>query len=65
MLIVPLKKGEKLYIGRDITIALLETTKHKVKIGIDAPPESAIWRDGLDRYEPDVESEEPEKKSQD
>lgn len=47
MLVISQKKGEKLHIGRDITITILNIQSGRVKLGIDAPADCQILRDAL------------------
>jgi carbon storage regulator len=44
MLILSRKAGEKLQIGRDITVTVLNSNGHRIRIGIDAPREIPIAR---------------------
>lgn len=47
MLVISQKKGEKLHIGRDITISILDLQSGKVRLGIEAPAAYQILRDAL------------------
>lgn len=47
MLVISQKKGEKIHIGRDITISIIDFKAGKVRIGIDAPSSYTIVRDSL------------------
>ncbi len=47
MLILTRKADESIYLGNDIMIKVLETTKYGTKIGIDAPKEMLILRGEL------------------
>ena len=47
MLVLSRKIGEKIIIGEDITITVLEVERTKVRIGIDAPRDLNIVRDEL------------------
>lgn len=44
MLVLTRKKGQSLNIGGDIRIVLLEVSRDSVRIGIEAPPEVAVYR---------------------
>ena len=44
MLVLTRKKGQSLHIGDNIRIVVLEVTGDTVRIGIEAPPEVAIYR---------------------
>ena len=45
MLVISQKKGQKIHIGRDITITIVDAKPGKVKIGIEAPASIPIERD--------------------
>ena len=45
MLVLSRKVGEKVFIGNDIIISVLETGKSEVKLGFDAPKEIKIFRE--------------------
>ena len=45
MLILTRKIGEKIMIGNDITITILNKKYNSVRIGITAPPETAVHRE--------------------
>jgi carbon storage regulator len=47
MLILSRKSGEEIILGDDIVIKVTEISKGSVKIGIDAPKETAILRGEL------------------
>lgn len=47
MLVISQKKGEKLHIGRDITVTVVDIKANKVRLGIEAPSELTILRDQL------------------
>ena len=47
MLILTRKMDEKLLIGDDITISVLEIRGNQVKIGVDAPKDVAIYREEI------------------
>ena len=47
MLILTRKVYEKLLIGDDITISVLEIRGNQVKIGVDAPKDVAIYREEI------------------
>jgi carbon storage regulator len=44
MLVITRKVGDRLQIGDDITVTLLEITGSSVRLGIDAPAEIAVYR---------------------
>ncbi len=44
MLVITRKVGDRLQIGDDITVTLLEISGSSVRIGIDAPAEVAVYR---------------------
>ncbi len=47
MLILTRKSDESIYLGNDIMIKILETSKHGTKLGIKAPKEMLILRGEL------------------
>lgn len=47
MLVLTRKSGEKVVIGDDITITVVQVDGHRVRIGIDAPPDVSILRGEL------------------
>jgi len=52
MLVISRKPGERVHIGEDIQVAILEITGSRVVIGIAAPREVGIRRVGAIPYEP-------------
>jgi carbon storage regulator len=44
MLVITRKAGDRVQIGDDITVTLLEITGSSVRLGIDAPAEIAVYR---------------------
>lgn len=46
MLVLNRKVGEKIQIGNNITITILEVRGNRVRIGIDAPPGVEVRRTG-------------------
>ena len=47
MLILTRKPGEKVMVGDNIVIAILDVKGSNVRIGIDAPREIPVYRDEL------------------
>lgn len=47
MLVLSRKKQERIRIGDDVSIVVLDVRGHRVQLGIDAPPEVAIVREEL------------------
>jgi len=57
MLVFDRKRGEKILIGDDIVITIVQTGSTRVRIGIDAPREIPVHRaEVYDPEKPDVES---------
>jgi carbon storage regulator len=55
MLVLSRKQGEKVQIGTDITLTVLEVKGNRVRLGIGAPPDVSILRAELgDGVEPPV-----------
>ena len=52
MLVLTRKIGESVVIGGQIVIKVLELNETRIRLGIEAPPQEAIWREELsDRHE--------------
>ena len=49
MLVLTRKKGQSLVIGDQIHVTVLEVTGDSVRLGIEAPPEVAVYRDEIYR----------------
>jgi carbon storage regulator len=47
MLVLTRKAGEKIRIGENVTLTVLETAGNRIRIGIDAPAEVCILRGEL------------------
>ena len=47
MLVISRKPGEKLFIGEDIVVTVLEAAGNRVRLGIDAPADVPILRSEL------------------
>lgn len=47
MLVLSRKVGEKLIIGDNIVIQIVEVSGHRVRIGIEAPPHVEVLREEL------------------
>jgi carbon storage regulator len=52
MLVLNRKTGEKIHVGDNITITVLEVQGNRVRIGIDAPTDVAILRAELQNLLP-------------
>jgi carbon storage regulator len=55
MLVLSRRPGEKLYLGADIAITLIEIAGNRVRLGIEAPDQVAVLRAEL-RDSPDFAS---------
>jgi carbon storage regulator len=53
MLVLTRKSGEKLRLGSEITVTVLEIKGNRVRIGIDAPDQVSILRCELEKPEDD------------
>ena len=51
MLVLSRKQGERIRIGDEITICVLEVKGHRVRIGIEAPPSERVLRGELADWE--------------
>jgi carbon storage regulator len=47
MLVISRKPGEKLFIGDDIVVTVLEVNGNRVRLGIDAPADVPLLRSEL------------------
>lgn len=47
MLVLTRKLGEKIQIGPNITITLVDVKSNQIRVGIDAPKEVSIFREEL------------------
>lgn len=63
MLVISQKKGEKLHIGRDITVTVVDIKANKVRLGIEAPNELTILRDQLYAQSQEQEHEQAQERS--
>ena len=62
MLVISQKKGDKLHIGRDITISIIDLRSNKVRLGIEAPAKYTVLRDSLFLQEQEDLQEQEESK---
>jgi len=44
MLVITRKEMEKIFIGKDVQVCILEIRGNKVRVGIMAPSETSIYR---------------------
>jgi carbon storage regulator len=47
MLIITRRPGEKIILGDDVTVTVMEVSGQTVRIGIDAPKSLAIYREEI------------------
>jgi len=47
MLVLARKVGQRIFIGDDIVITIVETSNGKVRIGVDAPKSVKVFREEL------------------
>ncbi len=57
MLVLTRKLGEKLYIGNDIVITVVDIDRSKIRLGIEAPREMKIMRTELEVEGPTKEGD--------
>ena len=50
MLTITRKLSEKIHIGDDITITIVDIDRNKVRIGVEAPREVPVYRDNHPEY---------------
>jgi carbon storage regulator len=55
MLVLTRKPGEKIRLGSEITVTVLEINGNRVRIGIDAPDRVTILRCELEKPERDLD----------
>ena len=44
MLVLARKLGEKIYVGKDIVLTVVEIDRDRIRLGIDAPREVSVLR---------------------
>lgn len=47
MLVLTRKKGEKVYIGDDVCVCIVDIDRNKVRLGIEAPRDVPVLRSEL------------------
>lgn len=47
MLVLSRKLGEKVYIGEDVVITVVDIDRGKIRLGIEAPQDKKIFREEL------------------
>ena len=47
MLVLSRKLGEKILIGDSIVLTVVKIDRNQIRLGIDAPPEVAIYREEI------------------
>lgn len=47
MLVLSRKLGEKIFIGNNVVITVVDIDHHKVRIGVSAPKDVGVWREEL------------------
>lgn len=48
MLVITRREGETIHVGKDVKITVTQVRGGKVRIGVEAPKETLIWRGELD-----------------
>jgi carbon storage regulator len=59
MLVLSRKLGEKIFIGDNICITVVDIDRGKIRLGIEAPRDIAIYRQELEKIEPKIEGQTP------
>lgn len=57
MLVLSRKVGERIYIGDDITVTILDIDRGKIRLGFDAPRAVPIFRTELVKSDPSEKAE--------
>jgi carbon storage regulator len=47
MLVLSRKLGEKIVIGNNIVVTVVKIDRNQIRIGIEAPPEVAVYREEI------------------
>lgn len=47
MLVLSRKLGERIFIGGDVIVTVVEIDRNKIRLGIEAPKDVAIYREEL------------------
>jgi len=47
MLVITRREGEKIHVGKDVVVTVTQVRGGKVRIGVEAPKETLIWRGEL------------------
>lgn len=63
MLVLSRRVGEKILVGKDITITVTRIKSSQVRIGVDAPAELAIVREEVALREEGEDAPEPKRRS--
>jgi carbon storage regulator len=59
MLVITRREGETIHVGKDVKIIITQVRGGKVRVGVEAPKETLIWRGELgDKAEPHAAEEE-------
>ena len=58
MLVLSRKLGERITIGEDIVVTVVQISRDRIRLGFDCPPELRILRDEL-RHREDFEWDQP------
>jgi len=61
MLVLTRKIGERVIIGDDVVITVLEARNDKVRLGIDAPADVPVYREEIAPGKEDPSKEDPSK----
>lgn len=48
MLVITRREGETIHVGKDVKITITQVRGGKVRVGVEAPKETLIWRGELD-----------------
>jgi carbon storage regulator len=59
MLVLSRKLGEKIKIGDDITLIVVDISHNKIRLGIEAPKSTSVFREELTKAKSNQEVSDP------
>lgn len=64
MLVITRREGEKIHVGKDVVVTVTQVRGGKVRIGVEAPKETLIWRGELGEKAVQTRAEEDTKEGE-